>query len=171
MHSAVVLALAKVLAERGDGVGTLRFNFRGVGASAGTHDGGPGEVQDALAVARHGRERWPQARLWLAGFSFGAAVAVCASREAHPAGLIAVAPAVDRMDIGAVRPASPWLVLFGDADEVVSPQRMLEWARSLTPQPQTQVLAGAGHFFHGRLPELRDSVAAFLNERPGSTPR
>ena len=80
---------------------------------------------------------------------------------------MAVAPAVDRMDIGAVTPQCPWLVLLGDADDVVSPQRMLEWARGLRPQPVIQVLAGAGHYFHGRLPELRDAVAAFLNQRPG----
>ena len=61
------------------GLPALRFNFRGVGASAGTHDEGRGEVQDALAVVRYGRERWPQAQLWLAGFSFGAAVAIRAS--------------------------------------------------------------------------------------------
>ena len=91
------------------GMPSLRFNFRGVGASAGTHDGGPGEVDDALAVIRHGRERWPRANLWLAGFSFGAAVAVRASTVAAPAALVAVAPAVDRMDIGAVAPACPWL--------------------------------------------------------------
>jgi alpha/beta superfamily hydrolase len=149
------------------GMPSLRFNFRGVGASAGTHDGGPGEVQDALAVVRYGRTRWPQARLWLAGFSFGAAVAVQASQEAAPAGLVAVAPAVDRMDIGAVTPAAAWLVLLGDADEVVSPRRMLEWARGLNPAPTLQVLPGAGHYFHGRLPELRERVTAFLNQRPG----
>jgi alpha/beta superfamily hydrolase len=161
----VVHTLARSFNDQG--LPALRFNFRGVGASAGTHDGGPGEVQDALAVVRHGRERWPQARLWLAGFSFGAAVAVLASHEGQPAGLIAVAPAVDRMELAAVTPQCPWLVLLGDADEVVSPQRMLEWAGGLRPQPQVAVLAGAGHFFHGRLPELRDQVAAFLNQRPG----
>ncbi|HEY6453705.1 MAG TPA: hypothetical protein VIY90_00335, partial [Steroidobacteraceae bacterium] len=104
--------------------------------------------------------------LWLAGFSFGAAVAVRASREATPAGLVAVAPAVDRLDIATVMPACPWLVLLGDADDVVSPQRMLEWARGLRPEPVTQVLAGAGHYCHGRLPELRERVTAFLNQRP-----
>jgi alpha/beta superfamily hydrolase len=161
----VVHTLARGFNDQG--LPALRFNFRGVGASAGTHNGGPGEVQDALAVVRHGRERWPQARLWLAGFSFGAAVAVLASHEAQPAGLIAVAPAVDRMELASVTPQCPWLVLLGDADEVVSPQRMLEWAGGLRPQPQVAVLAGAGHFFHGRLPELRDQVAAFLNQRPG----
>jgi alpha/beta superfamily hydrolase len=71
------------------------------------------------------------------------------------------------MELAAVTPQCPWLVLLGDADEVVSPQRMLEWAGGLRPQPQVAVLAGAGHFFHGRLPELRDQVAAFLNQRPG----
>jgi alpha/beta superfamily hydrolase len=149
------------------GMPSLRFNFRGVGASAGTHDGGPGEVEDALAAVRYCRERWPQVRVWLAGFSFGAAVAVRASLAAAPAGVVAVAPAVDRMEIGAVTPQCPWLVLLGDADDVVSPQRMLEWAQGLRPPPVIQVLAGAGHFFHGRLPELREAVAAFINQRPG----
>jgi alpha/beta superfamily hydrolase len=161
----VVHTLARTFNDAG--MPSLRFNFRGVGASAGTHDAGPGEVQDALAAARYCRERWPQVRLWLAGFSFGAAVAVRASVDAAPVGVVAVAPAVDRMDIGVVTPQCPWLVVLGDADDVVSPQRMLEWARALQPQPAIQVLAGAGHYFHGRLPELRDAVAAFINQRPG----
>ena len=93
----VVHTLARTFNEAG--MPSLRFNFRGVGASAGTHDGGPGEVQDTLAAVRYCRERWPQARLWLAGFSFGAAVAIRAGEWARPAGLVAVAPAVDRMDI------------------------------------------------------------------------
>jgi hypothetical protein len=163
----VVHTLARTFNDLG--MPSLRFNFRGVGASAGTHDEGRGEVQDALAVVRHGRERWPQARLWLAGFSFGAAVAVRASSEASAVGLVAVAPAVDRIDVGAVTPGSAWLVVLGDADDVVSPQRMLQWARNLSPQPVIQVMAGAGHYFHGRLPELRDAVTAFVNQRPGKT--
>ena len=160
----VVHTLARAFTDAG--MASLRFNFRGVGMSAGTHDEGRGEVQDVLAAVRYCRERWPQSRLWLAGFSFGAAVAVRASGEAQPAGLVAVAPAVDRLDIAAVMPACPWLVVLGDADDVVPPQRMLEWARQLRPAPVTQVLAGAGHFFHGRLPELRERVTAFLNQRP-----
>jgi alpha/beta superfamily hydrolase len=163
----VVHTLARTFNDAG--MPALRFNFRGVGASAGTHDEGRGEVQDALSVVRYGRERWPRAQLWLAGFSFGAAVAVRASREAQPAGLVAVAPAVDRIDIGAVTPECPWLVLLGDADDVVPPARMLEWAQGLRPQPTVQVMAGAGHYFHGRLPDLRDAVTAFLNQRPGKT--
>lgn len=163
----VVHTLARACNDQG--LPALRFNFRGVGASAGTHDEGRGEVQDALAVVRYGRERWPQAQLWLAGFSFGAAVAIRASAECRPAGLVAVAPAVDRIDIGSATPACPWLVVLGDADDVVAPARMLEWAQRLRPQPAIQVMAGAGHYFHGRLPELRDHVAAFLKQRPGKS--
>ncbi len=161
----VVHTLARTFNDAG--MPSLRFNFRGVGASAGTHDAGPGEVEDALAATRYCRQRWPQARLWLSGFSFGAAVAIRASETAAPAGLVVVAPAVDRIDIGDVIPGCPWLLVLGDADEVVSPQRMLEWARGLQPQPTIQVLSGAGHYFHGRLPELHDAVAAFVNQRPG----
>ena len=159
MTNKVVHTLARAFNELG--LPSLRFNFRGVGASTGTHDEGRGEVQDALAAVRYGRERWPGAQLWLAGFSFGAAVAVRASSDAAPSRLVAVAPAVDRIEIGAVTPACPWLVLLGDADEVVAPQRVLEWARGLRPQPHIQVMAGAGHFFHGRLPQLREAVTAF----------
>jgi len=165
LSNKVVHTLARTFNDAG--MPSLRFNFRGVGASAGTHDAGPGEVQDALAAVRYCRERWPRARVWLAGFSFGAAVAVRASCAAAAAGLVAVAPAVDRMDIGAVTPTGSWLVVLGDADEVVSPQRMLAWAQGLRPQPAIQVLPGAGHYFHGRLPELRDAVLAFINQRPG----
>ncbi len=161
----VVHTLAKTFNDAG--IPALRFNFRGVGASSGVHDEGRGEVDDALAAVQHCRERWPQAQPWLAGFSFGAAIAIRASVTVRPAGLVAVAPAVDRIDIGTVVPQSPWLVLLGDADDVVSPQRMLDWASGLRPQPYVQVLPGAGHFFHGRLPELRERVAAFLNQRPG----
>jgi alpha/beta superfamily hydrolase len=161
----VVQTLARAFND--SGMPSLRFNFRGVGASAGTHDGGAGELQDALAAVRYGRERWPDAQLWLAGFSFGGAVAVRASRDAAAAGLVAVAPAVDRMAVGALTPVGRWLVLLGDADDVVAPQRILEWARGLDPAPTLQVLPGAGHYFHGRLPELREQVTAFVTKRPG----
>jgi alpha/beta superfamily hydrolase len=91
---------------------------------------------------------------------------VRASVDAKPARLVAVAPAVDRLEIGAVTPGCPWLVVLGDADEVVAPQRMLEWARGLRPLPDIQVMAGAGHFFHGLLPQLREAVTDFVNRRP-----
>ena len=70
----VVHMLAKAFNERG--VPALRFNFRGVGASAGRYDEGEGETQDALAAIDWALQRWPGAGLWAAGFSFGGAIAV-----------------------------------------------------------------------------------------------
>src|SRR5579864_2855767 len=74
------------------GAPTLRFNFRGVGASEGTYDEGRGETNDALAVIAYGRQRFPGAALWLGGFSFGGVVAVRAAEQAQPARLVLVAP-------------------------------------------------------------------------------
>ena len=69
------------------------------------------------------------------------------------------APPVDRMDFTALAaPSCPWLVVHGDSDEVVDPQRVIAWAKSCTPQPQLVIMPGVGHFFHGHLPLLRDAV-------------
>jgi len=162
LENKVVHTLARTLNELG--MPTVRFNFRGVGASTGVHADGVGETEDALAVIAWGRARWPAAPLWLAGFSFGAAVALEACAQAQPFRLITVAPAVDRVGIGTPAPGCPWAMVLGDADEVVSPAAMLDFAARIAPPPWLQVLAGAGHFFHGRLPELRTAVLAFAHE-------
>lgn len=146
------------------GAPAIRFNFRGVGTSAGSYDDGRGETQDALAVIAHGRRRWPGAALWLGGFSFGGAVAVWAAGAAAPARLVAVAPGITKIAVtGAAPPACPWLIVQGDADDVVPPDIVLAWARTLAPAPQVTVLPGAGHFFHGRINDLREAVLAFMS--------
>src|SRR5262245_31668323 len=77
------------------GAVAVRFNFRGVGRSAGTHDDGPGEIDDVLAVIGWAQQRWPNAPVWLAGFSFGAAMALQAAlRHGRIARLITIAPAL-----------------------------------------------------------------------------
>jgi|HubBroStandDraft_3_1064219.scaffolds.fasta_scaffold62875_2 alpha/beta superfamily hydrolase len=147
------------------GAPAIRFNFRGVGHSAGSYDEGRGETYDALAVIEFGRRRWPQAALWLAGFSFGGVVAVRAARSAQPQPqrLVLVAPGITKIDVGPRPvPACPWLIVQGDADDVVPAATVLEWARTLEPPPTLSVLAGAGHFFHGRINELRDAVVEFM---------
>jgi alpha/beta superfamily hydrolase len=142
----------------------IRFNFRGVGASAGVYDEGRGETQDALAVIAYGRRRWPQAALWLAGFSFGGAVALQAAATAAPQRLVLIAPGITTIDITrAPPPQCPWLIVQGDADEVVPADRVLGWAATVKPAPQIRVLPGAGHFFHGRTLELRDAVLGFMS--------
>jgi alpha/beta superfamily hydrolase len=161
LDNKVVHTLARAFNQLG--APTVRFNFRGVGTSAGTHDDGRGEIQDALAVIAFGSKRWPGASLWLGGFSFGGAVAIWAAGETAPARLVAVAPGITKIAVtGAAPPACPWLIVQGDADEVVPPQVVLAWARTLTPAPEVAVLPGAGHFFHGRINDLRETVLGFM---------
>ena len=161
LDNKVVYTLARAFVELG--VPAIRFNFRGVGGSGGRYDGGPGETEDVLAVVAYGRQRWPGAALWLAGFSFGGAVAVRAAAEARPQRLVVVAPGITRVAMdGVASPDCPWLIVQGDADDVIEPAAVLEWGRRQVRAPAVQVLAGAGHFFHGRLHELRKLVLDFL---------
>jgi alpha/beta superfamily hydrolase len=161
LENKVVHTLARAFNQCG--APAIRFNFRGVGASAGSHDEGRGETEDALAVIGWGRRRWPQSALWLGGFSFGGSVAVRAAGRAGPERLVAVAPGITKLGVaGAAPPACPWLIVQGEADDVVPPQAVLAWARSLEPRPEIALLAGAGHYFHGRINELRDTVLAFM---------
>ena len=161
----VVHTLARAMQELG--APTVRFNFRGVGASAGTHDEGRGEIDDAVSVADWARRRWRCEALWLAGFSFGAAVALQAAPRLSPERLITVAPPVARLGLEKrpPRPAAGWLIVQGDADDVVNPGEVESWAAAFVPRPELIMLGGAEHFFHGRLTELREVVKSFL-ERP-----
>lgn len=161
LDNKVVHTLARALHDLG--VPTIRFNYRGVGASEGRYDDGRGETEDALAVIGWGRQRWPGAAPWLLGFSFGGIIALRAAARAGARLLVTVAPAVGRMS-GESAPDCPWLLLQGDADEVLDSAAVLDWASRRTPAPAVRVLKGAGHFFHGRLPELREAVKAFVNE-------
>lgn len=143
----------------------LRFNFRGVGKSAGEFDEGNGETEDALAAVDWIRLRSPDLPLWLAGFSFGAAVAVRGSLQANPAGLVSIAPAVTRFAGNLeAQPQCPWLVVQGDQDELVDIDETVRWVDALEPGPELLVMEGAEHFFHGRLVELRGVVERFIEQ-------
>ncbi|GAC1299333.1 MAG: alpha/beta hydrolase [Steroidobacteraceae bacterium] len=161
MDNKVVTTVARALQV--SGIPTLRFNFRGVGASAGAFDQGAGETADAQCVASWGAQRWPGRSLVIAGFSFGASVALRVAlervaRRAAPKFLITIAPPIQRFEQPVAAPRCPWLVVQGDADDVVDPAAVIEWVNSLDPPPRLKVLAGAGHFFHGRLHDVRDAV-------------
>ncbi len=161
MQNKVVHTTARALQERG--YATVRFNFRGVGASAGSFDDGRGETGDALAACDYALARWPGARLTLAGFSFGAFVAYRAASLRPAVRLFTIAPPVGRFDFTAhPAPQLPWVVIQGDRDELVDHARVLEWTRTATPPPTVIILPGAEHFFHGRLNELKDAVQAHL---------
>jgi uncharacterized protein len=177
LENKVVHTLARAFQELG--AATIRFNFRGVGGSTGAFDHGRGEVDDSLAVVAYGRQIFSGAALWLAGFSFGGAIAVKSAARAQPTRLVVVAPGVTILDVGTDAPSCPWLIVQGGADDVIEPRYVLDWASKLPPPrprhekdrvtgPEIRVLEGAGHFFHGRLPDLRQAVLAFM--RGGAMP-
>jgi alpha/beta superfamily hydrolase len=144
----------------------LRFNFRGVGQSEGKFDDGNGEREDVFAAMDYLAAQYPDLPLWLAGFSFGAAMAILAAAEREPAGLISVAPAVSRFAQTLPRqPSCPWLILQGDRDELVEVDETIAWVNGLEPGPELQILEGAEHFFHGKLVLLREALETFVSMR------
>ena len=168
MDNKVVHTLVRAFALAG--WRAVRFNFRGVGKSEGTHDHGEGEVDDLLAVLADARTD-PAVRglpVALAGFSFGGGVAAKAHarwREtagSDAAALVLVSPAVTRLSVPDV-PAHT-LVVEGEQDDVVPLDAILNWAR---PQAlPVAVVPGVGHFFHGQLPVLRELVRRHLQGLP-----
>jgi len=154
MDNKVVSTLARAFVQCG--WRAARFNFRGIGGSAGVWDEGRGEIDDALAVARALR-RGDEA-LAMAGFSFGAYVASHAAATINAQPLVLVGPATHNFTVAAVPQGT--LVIHGEADEVVPLSATLDWAR---PQSQPVVVVpGGGHFFHGLLPLLKNLVVRHL---------
>lgn len=157
MTNKVVHTLAKAFNELG--VPAVRFNYRGVGASEGTYDEGNGETDDAVAVIDWALQRWPNARLWLAGFSFGGPVAIRATVRRNADRLVTVAPAIQKVAVDAANlPRIPWLLVQGDNDELVDAAQARQWVSTMQHPPQLLVLPGVDHFFHGRLNDLREAV-------------
>jgi hypothetical protein len=157
MTNKVVHMLAKAFNELG--LPAVRFNYRGVGASEGAYAEGDGETDDAVAVLDWARTRWPNARFWLGGFSFGGAVAIRAAVRRDVERLITVAPAIDRVPVDRERlPTCPWLVIQGDKDELVDPAHIQQWVASLQSPPEMVMLQGVEHYFHGRMNDLRQTV-------------
>ena len=147
----------------GIGASALRFNFRGVGESDGAFDNGDGEIGDVLAAVEWMRRQAPELPLWLAGFSFGAAMAIKAAGSCHPDGLVSIAPSVARFAGGlAVQPECPWLILLGDHDELVDVEETISWINELEPGPELEVFPETEHFFHGKLALLRSAVEDFI---------
>jgi uncharacterized protein len=163
LDNKVVTTLARCCSEAG--LASLRFNFRGVGRSAGHFDQGEGEVEDALAVLDWGlRALALRHWAWL-GFSFGGRVALRAAAQRRPAQLVTVAPALHGPGEGVTAPACPWLLIHGADDDVVDCEETVARVQGLEPPVDVRLLDGTGHFFHGRLGDLRDIVTPVLRER------
>ena len=147
---------------RDSGLATLRFNYRGVGASAGSHDMHSGEVDDAEAVANWLRAQHPKLPLTLLGFSFGGFVAATLGARMEAQGvtldkLFMVAPAVQRLN-EENPPASncPLILIQPEDDEVLDPQLVYQWSAALGRAHELLKVAECGHFFHGKLTDLKD---------------
>ena len=153
MDNKVAQMLARAFLELG--FAALRFNFRGVGRSEGSFDEGIGETEDAAAALAFGCAQTGESLpLVAAGFSFGCFVQARLQARAAPSQMVLVGPAVGRFPVATVPPGT--LVIHGEQDDVVPLADVLDWAR---PQglPVT-VFPGAGHFFHGRMTELKAVV-------------
>ena len=169
MDNKVVQTLARAFTQCG--WTAVRFNFRGVGGTAGVHDEGRGELDDMLAVIASAA---PQGPLCLAGFSFGAFVTTHAFERLRSTRqidkLVLVGTSVSRSVAAPIDPAAhlKTLVVHGEQDDTVALAAVMDWAR---PQalPVT-VVPGGGHFFHGQLPLLRHLVVRHLSSTSPAQP-
>jgi len=163
MDNKVVHYTARALL--GMGVAVLRFNFRGVGKSAGSFDEAIGEVEDCLAAVDWVQNNFPDYQLLMAGFSFGSYIAVQAATRVDPAALITIAPAVNLYDFNAIKPVEcPWLLIQGDADEVVPVEAVRQWLAETDQEITAVWMSGSSHFFHGRLLELADNIDRWIKD-------
>jgi alpha/beta superfamily hydrolase len=159
MDNKVVYILSKALLE--SGYLTVKFNFRGVGASEGSHAESIGEIDDVLAVTQSIRHQYDiesdHLPLLLAGFSFGGAIQAYVAQQLNPEKLVLIAPSVARMKAPpVVDHADSVFIVHGSLDDIVSLQSVLDWAA-----PQTipvTVIPGAEHFFHGKLAILKQVI-------------
>ena len=148
---------------------TLRFNYRGVGTSAGSSDMGEGEVDDAQAAATWLRDKHPDLPLTLFGFSFGGFVAATLGGRLEAQGetlthLFMVAPAVMRIaDAHALPQKGALTVIQPETDEVVDPQLVYAWSDKLSRPHELLKVAECGHFFHGKLTDLKDLILPRLS--------
>jgi uncharacterized protein len=167
MHFKVVFRAAKALQQHG--VAVLRFNFRGVGRSEGTHDEGRGEQDDVRAALAEMRRRFPGLPLILGGFSFGSTMALrvgCSSPGA--AALFALGlPLTMLPDLAFLQTRRvPRLFVQGEHDQFGPAEQIRELVARL-PEPRTLVIVpGADHFFGGHLDELQEVVASWAAARP-----
>jgi len=163
MDNNVVEALRDAALQ--EGIGALRFNFRGVGASGGSHGGGEPETDDVLAVLEAARGLHIGSGVSLAGYSFGAARAAAAAARTQelPASLVLVSPPL-RSSNGLRLPAGRihQLLIAGDRDQACPVEALDALATSITPSPDCIIIEGADHSWWGYEDELRDTVGGFL---------
>ncbi len=152
MHDMVLSEIDAGLASQG--ISSLRFNFRGVGASAGRHDKGVGEVEDVIFLANWLRER--SDKIMLTGYSFGAMMVLNALDQAAPDGFLLVAPPVKMMEVTGA-PVGAGAVILGEQDNIVE----VDGTEQFFSEAGINVhrIPGADHFFMGAGDRIREVSA------------
>jgi len=171
MHFKAVFRAAKAL--QGAGLAVLRFNFRSVGRSEGSHDDGNGEQDDACAALSELERRFPGLPLVLGGFSFGAVVALrVAARDARVRAVFALGfPLARGGDVATLQaPAQPRLFVQGELDQFGAGEALRRLVEPLPPPRELVVVPAADHFFEGQLDALQAAVAAWAERRPWDRP-
>jgi uncharacterized protein len=164
MHSKVVYQAAKALGRIGCAV--LRFNFRGVGSSAGGFDEGVGECEDFRAGLDFMQQRYQGVRLWAGGFSFGAWIALTvAVQNPRVSTMIGIAPPVTRYDMEAVRrSAKAKFFIQGERDELCPLKEMQEFYAHCEEPKELVVIDAADHLFDGKTSEVGDAIEDLLGD-------
>jgi alpha/beta superfamily hydrolase len=162
MNNKVIVRAAQAFREAG--LATLRFNFRGVGKSAGTFDFGEGEQEDVAAALAFMAERYPGIPIWIAGYSFGAWVGLRVGvRDKRVTTLVAIGAAVALADFRFLEEcAKPKLFIQGTKDEF-APLEHVQALMLTLPEPKELILIeGADHFFTGKLEELKSELLRYV---------
>jgi len=167
MHFKAVFRAAKALQSKG--LAVLRFNFRGVGRSEGTHDDGVGEQEDARAALSQVQARFPGAPLVLGGFSFGSVVALrVAAREERVRAVFALGfPLGSEGDAATLQaPSQPRLFVQGERDQFGAGEALRALVEPLPPPRELVIVPAANHFFDGQLDALQGAIADWAERRP-----
>jgi uncharacterized protein len=164
MHTKAVYQGAKALARIG--VATLRFNFRGVGRSAGTFDAGPGEMDDYRAALDFMHGRYQSLPLWAAGFSFGSWIATTVGADDPRVRLLlGIGVPVDRYDFDKVSQSDkPKFIIHGEEDELISINAVRRFYSEMKEPKELVVIEAADHLFDGKTSEVGDAVEDLLGD-------
>jgi len=162
MHTKALYQTAKALTRVG--VAAVRFNFRGVGASAGTFDAGPGEQDDFRAALTFAERRFPGLPLWAAGMSFGSWIALSVGADDPRVSLLlGVAPPVDRYDFSALAACTkPKFFVHGEEDELIPATDIRKFYAPLLEPKELVLIEDANHLFEGKTSLVGDAVEGLL---------
>ena len=162
MHTKVVFQAAKALTRIGCAV--LRFNFRGVGRSAGAWDNGRGEMDDYRAAVDFLSSRYPDLEIWAVGFSFGSYIAMTSGADDDRiCALIGIAPPVNRYEFASVKlSAKPKFIVHGESDELIPLKAVREFYARLQEPKEFVEIDRANHLFEGQASEVGDALEELL---------